>query len=146
MKQTFCLVHATARSLALRAVQEAPDGMTVAIAPETRSQEQNRLLWPLLTLWAKHQDICVNGEKVKIAKEGWKVVLLAAFKKRHGIPAQFALGLDGELIPLGYETHTMPKRLFADFLTFVLAESLERQMELPPRVADECQDYIRRAA
>lgn len=118
--------------------------LAIQISDPNRSVEQNRLLWPLLTLWAKFQTICVNGDRVHITKEGWKVILLASYRKRHGIAAQLAQGLDGELVPLGYETHAMPKPEFAGFLTFILAETGERQMELPARV--DYSDYMGRVA
>lgn len=126
------------------AIKGLPDGTIVEFHEETRSLEQNKLLWPLLTLWAKHQKAIVNGQQLEISKEAWKVILLHSFRKRHGRDQRFALGLDGDLVPLGYETHTMGKREFADFLTFILAETGERQMELPPRCAEECQGYIKK--
>ena len=58
------------------------------------------------------------------------------------MPQQLALGLDGELVPLGYETHTMPKGEFKDFLTFLLAETGERGMELPPRMAEGYEEWM----
>lgn len=139
-KQTFILQPAPhpARRNCWEAIKAAPDGLVVTIQEETRSLEQNRLLWPLLDLWAKNQQACVNGERLAISREAWKCILLASFRKRYGMPQRLALGLDGELVPLGYETHTMPKREFADFLTFILSETAERGMELPDR-----EDYDR---
>lgn len=135
-----------ARSLACKAIQEAPDGWVVTIQEETRSLEQNRLLWPLLMLWEKNQTLVINGREGKAPRETWKTILLAGFRKNHGKRPDFAIGLDGELVPLGFKTSTMGKREFADFLTYVLAETAERKMELPPRHEDECREYLRRAA
>lgn len=132
------------RQNACKAIMAAPDGFWVEIRDETRSQAQNKMLWPLLTLWSKNQKAIVNGQQLEISKEAWKVILLHSFRKRHGRDQRFALGLDGDLVPLGYETHTMGKREFADFLTFILAETGERGMELPPRCAEECQGYIQK--
>ena len=132
------------RQNACKAIMAAPDGYWVTIQDETRTIEQNRLLWPLLTLWSKHQEAIVNGRPGKQSKETWKVILLHSFRKNHSRELRFALGLDGDLVPLGYETHTMGKREFADFLTFILAETGERQMELPPRCAEECKGYIQK--
>jgi sulfur carrier protein ThiS len=137
------LPHPSRRN-ACQVIMGAPDGYWVEIKEETRSTEQNRLLWPLLTLWAKHQQAIVNGEKVEISKEAWKVILLHSFRKRHGRDQQFALGLDGDIVPMGYETHAIGKREFAEFLTFILAETGERRMELPARAEEECRGYIRR--
>lgn len=134
------------RRLALQAIQNAPDGMVVTIAEETRSQEQNRLLWPLLMLWEQHQTLVINGREGPAPRETWKTILLAGYRKNHGRKPDFAIGLDGELIPLGFKTSTMGVKDFRDFLTYVLAETLERKMELPPRAAEECQGFLRSAA
>jgi hypothetical protein len=50
-KLTFILAHATARSLALRAVQEARDGYQVTIGPvpKKRSNEANRFYRAMLS-------------------------------------------------------------------------------------------------
>ena len=142
----YCLQPAPhpSRPNACKAIMAAPDGFWVEIHDETRTQAQNKMLWPLLTLWSKNQKAIVNGQQLEISKEAWKVILLHSFRKRHGRDQRFALGLDGDLVPLGYETHTMGKREFAEFLTFVLAESGNRGMELPPRALDECRGYIKR--
>lgn len=147
-KRTFILqpLPHPSRRLAIEAIRDAEDGMVVTIAEETRSQEQNRLLWPLLSLWAKNKKLCINGEFVEAPKEFWKVILLAEFRKQHRVPQLLALGLSGELVPLGWETKAMPKREFGDFLTFVLAETSERGWELPPRVEENCWEYLGRVA
>lgn len=144
--QTFIIQPAPhpARQNAVRAVLEAGEGQYVIIQDETRTQEQNRLLWPLLTLWAKYVDLVVNGKPIKVAKEAWKMVHLADFRHEQGLDAQFALTPGGILIAIGYETHTMPKGEFRNFLTYLLAETLNRGMELPPRV--DYSDYMGRAA
>ena len=134
-----------ARRNAIAAIQQARVGQYVTISDENRSLSQNKMLWPLLSLWEKSQTACVNGERIQITKEAWKCILLASYRKRFGMPQQLALGLDGELVPLGYETHTMPKGEFRDFLTFVLAETGERGMELPPRLAEGYEEWMRAA-
>lgn len=125
------------------AIKTAPDGTVVQLLEETRSIEQNRLLWPLLALWAKTQTLVINGRETKAPAETWKTILLAGFRKETGRRPDYAIGLDGELVPLGYRTSTMGKREFAEFLTFVLAASLDRGLELPPRAEDEAQGYVR---
>ena len=132
------------RMLARRALETAPDGFVVTIGEETRSQVQNRLLWPLLDLWAKNQTLVINGREQKAPRETWKTILLAGYRKNHGTRPDFALGLDGELIPLGFSTKIMGKHDFADFLTYILAETGEREMELPSR--DVFEGYLKEAA
>jgi hypothetical protein len=143
-KQTFILTAPPhpARQLLHRALEGAPDGYAVTISEPTRTLEQNRLLWPLLTLWEKHQPLVINGEKGPASKEVWKTILLAGFRKETGERPTFALGLDGELVPLGYSTRIMGKREFADFLTFILAVTELKGMELKQR--DEIDAYIKK--
>lgn len=128
------------RANACKAIMEAPDGFWVSIHEEGRTLEQNRLLWPLLTLWEKHQPLTVNGKEGKATKEFWKTVLLASFRKETAQNQLFAFGLDGDLVPLGYSTRVMGKHEFADFLTFILAATAQRGMELKQR--EEIDAYI----
>ena len=141
-KRTFILQPPPhpSRRLALQAIQEAPDGMVVVIQEETRTLEQNRLLWPLLTLWEKAQTLVINGKEGPAPKETWKTILLAGFRKEMAQRPTFAIGLDGDLVPLGYKTSIMGKHKFADFLTFILAATAQRGMELKQR--EEIDAYI----
>lgn len=145
-KQTFIIQPAPhpARQNAINAVMAAQEGQYVIIQDETRTQEQNRLLWPLLTLWAKHQVARVNGGEIYVTKEAWKTIHLADFRHEQGLEAQFVLTPGGILIALGYETHAMPKGEFKNFLTYLLAETGNKGMELPPRV--DYSEYMGRAA
>ena len=134
------------RANACKAIMAAPDGYWVTIQDETRTLEQNRLLWPLLTLWAKNQKACVNGQMIPLSREGWKVVHLADFlredQEEPNTP-QFVLTPGGQLIPLESGTRALGKHRFARLLTYLLAETGNRGMELPPRAVEECQDYIK---
>lgn len=123
-----------ARANCKAAIDQADDGMVVTIAKETRSKWQNRLLWPILDLWEKYQKAMVNGEQIPVAKEAWKIIHLADFRHHHGIPGQFVLTPGGVLVSLGYETRAMPKDEFAEFLTYLLAETHLKKMALPERV------------
>jgi hypothetical protein len=130
------------RENACKAIMGAPDGYWDTIQDETRTLEQNRLMWPLLTLWEKYQPLVINGKEGPASKEVWKTILLAGFRKETAERPTFALGLDGELVPLGYSTRTMGKREFADFLTFILAATGLRGMELKQR--EEIDAYIKK--
>ena len=134
-----CLAYIANTELAL-------DGMYVEIHEETRTQEQNRLLWPLLNLWAKNVKMAVNGEMIYVTREAWKVAHLADFRHQHGNHTQFALTPGGILVPLGFETHKMLKGEFKDFLTYLLAESTSRRLELPPRMETKYTEWLGRNA
>ncbi len=48
MTSTIRLTGPTQRQYACKRVMDAPEGYTVKIAEETRTDEQNRLMWPLI--------------------------------------------------------------------------------------------------
>jgi hypothetical protein len=48
MGRTVKLVGPRQREHAKRLIDEAPDGYAMALGEETRTQEQNRLMWPLI--------------------------------------------------------------------------------------------------
>lgn len=126
------------------AIKDLPDGIVVEIKEETRSIEQNRLMWPILTLWEKFQKACVNGQMIPISANGWKNIHLADFQREEGEASQFVLTPRGLLMPLETKTSVMGKRKFARLLTYLLAETGDRGMELPPRTREECIGYIRK--
>jgi len=126
------------------AIKQLPDGVVVELKEETRTIEQNRLMWPILTLWAKNQSACVNGQMIPITADGWKSIHLADFQQEEGEAAQFVLTPRGQLMPLATRTHNLGKRKFARLLTYLLAETGDRGMELPPRAKEECIGYIRK--
>ena len=136
----------TSRRHTIQSVTMAEDGMEIEIRDKKRTSEQNRLLWPILDLWRKNQTACVNGQKVKITREAWKCILLASFRSSQNQVPQLALGLHGELVPLGYETRNMRKPEFAEFLTWLLAETGEHGMELPIHVCHDYDAYLGRVA
>ncbi|OQA30967.1 MAG: NinB protein [Acidobacteria bacterium ADurb.Bin340] len=143
-KLTFTMAPAPhpARQNAAKAVMEAPEGHIVTIAEPTRTQAQNRLLWPLLNLWAVHKQALINGASRHVTKEAWKVIHLSDFRHQHGIPGEMALTPGGILVPLGYETKTMPKGEFRDFLEYLLAETHQAGMQLEPRLAKGYLDWL----
>ena len=63
-KRVFKLVHATARRLAMEAVQTAPEGYCVTVAEPTRSLDQNAAMWPILQAFADQLQWPVNGAMV----------------------------------------------------------------------------------
>ena len=111
-KQTFRLVHATARQNAARAVLDAPDGHIVEIREPTRSLDQNAMLWACLQDISRQQP---GGRK--LTPDDWKVLMMHAC----GWECQFLEGLDGRPFPVGFRSSRLSVKQMADLLTFVLA-------------------------
>jgi len=127
--RTFRLVHQQARSGALVAIKDAPEGWTVKISPPTRSLDANAAMWPILDAFSKQLEWPVNGRMVKMPPDDWKAVLSAAFKRES---AQIAMGLDGGVVMLGMRTSKMPKAQFSEFLEFLHATAADRNVIVYP--------------
>lgn len=118
MKRVFILSHDVARQRAIQAVQEAPDGYAVEVKEQTRTLEQNSLLWALLT--DVSQQVEWYGKKLTPAD--WKDIFSAALIKCEVVP-----NLDGTgFVALGQRTSQMTKRQFSDLCELIQAFGSER--------------------
>lgn len=127
MRQTYRLVHDQARQRAEQAVKSAPYGYVVTVGEQTRSNEQNALLWPLLQAFADQLQWPVNGRMEWLAPESWKDILTCAFE---GEQASVCPGLNGGMVLLGQRTSQYPKKKFAEFIEFILATAAERDVNV----------------
>lgn len=91
--------------------------LTIERVTPTRSVEQNRLMWALLTCISKCCKWPVNGEMVSMEPEDWKTLLTAGLTKNQRVAA----GVEGGFVLLGSSTSAMDKQgmsLFLDFLYY----------------------------
>lgn len=95
---------------------------------ETRTQAQNRLMWPLLTCFSKQKLWPVNGEMVEMTPDEWKDVLSSAF---YGETMRLAMGLNGGVVMLGRRTSKFNKKQFSEWIEFLYATGAERGVDLP---------------
>jgi hypothetical protein len=102
--------------------------LVLSIKLETRSQAQNRLMWPILTEFSRQLEWPVNGRMTKMEPDEWKDVLTAAHK---GEGVRLAMGLDGGVVMLGQRTSKFNKAQFADFIEFLYATAADREVHLP---------------
>lgn len=100
----------------------------LSIKPETRSQAQNRLMWPILSVFSRELLWPVNGAMVKMDEDDWKDVLSAAFK---GETVRMAQGLNGGIVLLGQRTSKFTKAQFSDWIEFLYATAADRGVKLP---------------
>ena len=127
MKQTFYLVHAQARALALRALLAAADGVCITIGMVTRSLEQNAAMWPILNSFSKQLMWPVNGALVYMTKKEWKDVLTAGFRQE---TPRIADGINGGSVMLGVSTREFSKEEFSEWLEFLNATAADRGVEV----------------
>ena len=131
MKRTYICTPPPhpARSLAIRAIQEAPDGYAVTISKPSRTLEQNSAMWPILACWSKQKEWPVNGVMTKLSPEEWKIILTSAFRRE---ALRIAQGLDGGMVLLGARTRDFGKKEFSDWLEFLHAASAQHGINTEP--------------
>lgn len=127
MKRLFKLVHAQARSNALQAVKDAPEGFVVTVAEPTRSLDQNAAQWPILQAFADQVQWPINGAMVWMTADDWKDVLTAAFKRE---TVRVAQGLDGGMVMLGSRTSKFSVKEMSEFIEFLKATAALRDVDL----------------
>lgn len=104
-KATYRLANQTVRQRAIQAVLDAPDGFTVVVGPETRSQAQNRLFWPLIADIQRQ-----NPDMAKFTPDQVKLRFLNALDSE----MQFLPELwGGGMFAVGQRSSTLSKRDFS---------------------------------
>jgi hypothetical protein len=112
----------------LKQVLQGGHRWILTLKPETRTQAQNRLMWPLLTAFSEQLDWPINGYMVKMDTDDWKDLLSAAFK---GESVRLAMGLNGGVVLLGQRTSKFTKAQFSEFIEFLFATAADRGVKLP---------------
>lgn len=115
-KKFFCLSHTQARQNAAQAVMQAPDGWFAVIRGPDRTLEQNNAQWPYLEAFSKQKQLCINGELVWATPEDWKDVLTGVYSGESRMAA-----FDGRVIMLPQRTSRMGKKVFSDWMEFLVA-------------------------
>lgn len=112
----------------LKSMVLAGHTMVLAIRPESRTEAQNRLMWPLLTEFSKQLEWPINGKMVKIDADDFKDILSAAYK---GETVRLAMGLNGGVVLLGQRTSKFTKAQFSEWIEFLYATAADRSVRLP---------------
>lgn len=90
--------------------------LTLEVRKETRSSEQNRLLWARLGEVAEQVDWHGN----RLTAEEWKDVFTAGLKRQRAVP-----GIDGGFVVLGTSTSKMTKDEMTQLLELIAAFGAE---------------------
>jgi hypothetical protein len=115
--QTIRLVSRLNRERAKALIDQAPDRALVNIRPETRSSEQNNLLWALLSDVSR-----AKPDGRTHTPDVWKCLFMQAC----GHAVQFEVGLDGKPFPLGFRSSRMTKDQMTDLIEFILQYCAEK--------------------
>lgn len=123
-RRTFILAHAQARAGAIQAVRDAPEGYAVTIAEPSRSLTQNAAQWPYLAGFAAQKQLCINGVMQNVTADDWKDTLTGCY---HGEMRMAAF--DNKLIMLPQRTSKMGKRVFSEWLEYLVAMAAQSGVE-----------------
>ncbi len=95
--------------------------LVLEVKPETRSNEQNRRLWAMLTDISRQ----VDWYGQKLSPEDWKHMFTASLKKTRAVP-----GIDGGIVVLGQSTSKMTKAEMCELQELIEAFAVERNVML----------------
>ena len=112
----------------LKAVLQGGHRWILTLKPETRSQAQNRLMWPILTEFSKQLEWPVDGRMTKMEPDEWKDVLTSAFR---GESVRLAMGPNGGVVLLGQRTSKFTKAQFSEWIEFLYSVAADRGVTLP---------------
>lgn len=116
-RATIILRDETDRRAARHWVDKAPVGTSVTFKRNSRSLDQNSLMWARLT------DISVQVEWYgqHLSADDWKDIMTASLRRARVVP-----GLDaGTFVPLGMRTSEFTKEEFGDLLGLMEAFAAE---------------------
>ena len=112
-KRTIHLINAQVREHAKRLIDQAPDGWVARIGEATRTDEQNRLMWPLIA--DLQRDI---PEMATYAADDVKLRFLNAL----GQEMRFLPALEGAgVFPVGQRSSTLSKSQFSALIELMFA-------------------------
>lgn len=100
-----------------------PVQVTVEPYEPTRSIDQNKMLWEILSAFSEQLEWPINGEMKRISAEDWKDILSASFKSEM---VRLSQTIDGRIVMLGLRTSRMRKQEFTEFVEFLMAVAAER--------------------
>lgn len=124
-KQTFKLVHATARARAAGAVKQAPDGYVVTVGPPSRSGDQNAMLHA----WLSEIAATIEWAGAMRDVETWKRLLVASWLRARGESIEILPALDGFGVDVVFRrTSEMNRNEFSELCEYVIAWATEKGM------------------
>ena len=90
----------------------------------TRTVDQNRKMWAMLSDIAEQLPWPVNGSMVKLDAQDWKDILTASLLKHHRI----AEGIDGGFVILGMRTSRMTKEQMGELIELMYAFGVNHEI------------------
>jgi hypothetical protein len=128
-KQTYKLGSKESREHIINAILSAPTGFLVIIQPDTRTLQNNRCQWPILSAFAKQLRWPINGAMQFISDEDYKDILTAAYRQEM---TRIAQGFDGKsVVMLGHRTREFTKEEWPEWMEFLNWAAAEKGVKVP---------------
>lgn len=133
MTHNIRLVGDKQRQYAVKCVLDAPTGHVVTIREETRTQEQNRLMWPLIA------DIQNQVEETKVyAADDMKLRFLNALGKE----MRFLPELEGGgMFPVGQRSSLLSKPQFSALIEIIYAWGARHDVQWSRKSMDTINEW-----
>lgn len=116
-RRVFRLVHRTARANCIDYISRVDDGVTVTVAPPTRTSDQNARFHAMCGDIAKQREWM--GKKRTLAQ--WKVLLVSGHAVATKEGAELVPGLEGEFVNLRESTAAMSVRRGSSLIEYTRA-------------------------
>lgn len=111
-----------------KAMLVAGNQISVEARRATRSTEQNKMLWSILTDLSKKLPWPIDGVRAMMTPEEWKDVLTAGLRKEQRV----ASGINGGWVMLGQRTSKMTKAELSDLMELAWAFGAQHGIEWSP--------------
>ena len=116
--KTYVLAHQEARSRAIKAIQDAPDGWVVGLGPPRRNLEQNAKFHALCTDLAK---MGISWAGKRRTAEEWKVLLVSGHAMATKEGSEIVPGIEGEFVNIRESTALMSKARGSSLIEYSMA-------------------------
>ncbi|RTM07451.1 MAG: hypothetical protein EKK31_11875 [Hyphomicrobiales bacterium] len=120
MAQTVLLRGPSQRDFAKTMIDRAPVDAVVTIKAATRTNEQNSLMWCLLSDLSR-----AKPEGRMHTPEVWKQLVMHAC----GHAVQFEIGLNGQPFPTGFRSSRMTKAEMSDLIEWIYQYGAEHSVQ-----------------
>jgi len=111
-KKVF-LIGDSQKAYAKSLIDVADEKMVMTLRDQTRTDEQNKLMWPLLEDISKQ----VEWYGRYLSDHDWKDILTAALKNEQ----RMERGLDGQWVLMGTRTSNMSVKTFSELIELIYA-------------------------
>lgn len=133
-KRTIKLIGKTQRDYACQSIRDAPDGYVVVIREETRSDAQNRLMWPLI----KDMREQIEGMD-DFTPDQTKLRFLHALDNE----MQMLPELEGAgLFVVGQRSSTLTKRLFRDLIELMFMHGAKYEVRWSRKAQNTIDEFL----